>query len=79
MSKYDFKVKWCPVCDQGWVGIVKQLNSIHLLLQCSECASQWDGFEALQVGIFMEEEVPVTKPHTEEIKKCGWENYILSE
>jgi hypothetical protein len=79
MNIYEFKVKWCPVCNQGWVEIVKQLNTPHLLLQCSECESQWDGLEALKEGCFKLDEVTVTKPHFEEIKECGWEKYILTK
>ena len=35
------KVKWCPVCEQGWVKIVKEINTDTLYLCCSECEAEW--------------------------------------
>lgn len=35
------KVKWCPVCEQGWVKIVKEINTDKLYLCCSECEAEW--------------------------------------
>jgi len=76
MSYYEFKVKWCRVCDQGWVEIVKDKENQNLLLQCSECESQWKGMEEYTSGIYIEDEVEVIKPEREEIIKKGWVKHI---
>lgn len=76
MNYYEFKVKWCKVCDQGWVEIVKDKENQNLLLQCSECESQWDGMEELSSGIFKKDEVEVIKPERKEIIKKGWVKHI---
>ena len=39
---YDFKVQWCPICNQGWVEIVKDTVSGQLFCCCSECENEWD-------------------------------------
>lgn len=26
---YRHKVKWCPICSQGWVEIVKDMETVH--------------------------------------------------
>lgn len=78
MNIYEFKVKWCKVCEQGWVEIVKNKNKENLLLQCSECMSQWDGIEELSIGIFKEDEVEVIKPEVKDIIKQGWVKYIIN-
>jgi hypothetical protein len=35
--QYDFKIGWCPFCNQGWAEIVENTESKKLLVQCSEC------------------------------------------
>ncbi len=77
MNIYEFKVKWCKVCEQGWIEIVKDKSNENLLLQCSECMSQWDSLEDLSSGIFKEDEVEVIKPVVEEIVNQGWVKYII--
>ncbi|CAM5223552.1 hypothetical protein UACE39S_02409 [Ureibacillus acetophenoni] len=77
MDIYEFKVKWCKVCDQGWVEIVKDKNNENLLLQCSECMSQWNGITELSSDIFSEDEIEVIKPEIEDIIKKGWAKYIV--
>ncbi|MGG0658290.1 hypothetical protein [Rummeliibacillus pycnus] len=77
MNNYEFKVKWCKACNQGWVEIVKDKNNEKLLLRCSECMSQWNNIEELSSGIFKEDEVEVVKPEVEVIIKQGWVKYII--
>lgn len=35
-------VSWCPVCDQGWVEIVKEIESGDLFCCCDECMCEWN-------------------------------------
>ncbi|MFJ7666910.1 hypothetical protein ACIQXI_07365 [Lysinibacillus sp. NPDC097195] len=77
MGYYEYKVKWCVVCDQGWVEIVKEELNSKLLLQCSECFSQWEGMNELLNGLFKEEEVIVIEPNYDDIEKQGWQMYIM--
>lgn len=39
---YENKVKWCPICNQGWVEIVKDISTETLFCCCSECESEWN-------------------------------------
>ena len=39
---YRHKVKWCPICSQGWVEIVKDMETGTLFCCCTECESEWD-------------------------------------
>jgi len=32
MNKYEFKVAWCGLCEQGWIEIVKSKENNHLYL-----------------------------------------------
>jgi len=53
MNKYEFKVAWCGLCEQGWIEIVKSKENNHLYLQCSECCNEfkdlYDYEEAVQL------------------------------
>ena len=42
ISAGDNKVKWCPICNQGWVEIVKEIETNKLFCYCWECESEWD-------------------------------------
>ena len=39
---YKNKVKWCVICNQGWLEIQKEAVSNKLILCCSECESVWE-------------------------------------
>lgn len=41
-NNYKNKVKWCVICDQGWVEILKEAKLNKLILCCSECESTWE-------------------------------------
>ncbi|QKS72320.1 hypothetical protein FLK61_37440 [Paenalkalicoccus suaedae] len=79
MLFYEFKVAWCKLCNQGWIEIVKEKGSEKLLLQCSECVSQWDSVDYISNHIFKEDEVEVIEPTRKEIEKYGWYSYVLNE
>lgn len=38
----EFKVGWCPICNQGWQVIVKDTDTEKLFIMCEECLSLWD-------------------------------------
>jgi len=76
-SNYDYKVAWCYVCDQGWVEIKKTIESDMLILQCSECFSQWENPLAYKKKEFIEYEISVTEPEFEEIINVGWDKHIV--
>ena len=38
---YENKVKWCPICNRGWVEIVKDISTSTLFCCCTECESEW--------------------------------------
>ncbi|UPM54803.1 hypothetical protein [Gottfriedia acidiceleris] len=42
MNYYKNKVAWCPICDQGWVEIVKDVVTNDLFVYCNECESEWN-------------------------------------
>lgn len=39
---YKNIVRWCPICNQGWIRIVVDDNSNQLFCCCSECENEWD-------------------------------------
>lgn len=74
----NYRVAWCPVCNQGWVEIVKEEKSGLLYLCCDECEAEWTNPEEIRVcgkgsrcrfG-------QVVAPALEDIKAKGWERYI---
>lgn len=76
---YKNKVKWCPVCDQGWVQIFKGKNTQNLVLLCDECFSEW----SLPDTILSSNTIStcsndlIIDPLDEEINELGWSKYIL--
>ena len=77
MNKYNFKVKWCPVCDQGWVIIAKDKSTKQLFCYCTECETEWKrpqdvGVKTGEHNVFGS----ATEPTIEEIKSIGWGQYI---
>lgn len=78
-NQYQNKVKWCPICDQGWVEIMKDIDNNKLFLICSECESEWGNPEAIFVSNEKEQLCEnISAPTDEEIKKMGWEKYTIS-
>ncbi|NDI36495.1 hypothetical protein [Chengkuizengella sediminis] len=78
---YQFKVAWCPICSQGWVEIVKTIKSNRLHVMCSECESEWDKPDKINlknVRTYSEKD-QVSDPSIEEVQRVGWEKYILND
>ena len=78
----EFKVGWCPICNQGWQVIIMDADTGKLFVQCEECLSVWDNprdlkmpQKALSNGIDLIEDVP---PY-EKIAKEGLEQYLITE
>ena len=49
MSTNNYRVAWCPICNQGWVEIVKNRKSGLLYLCCDECKAEWTNPEEIGV------------------------------
>lgn len=79
MVNYKNKVAWCPICNQGWVEIVKDVETNELLLMCDECENEWD--QPSEVKSFNARteinDSRVTSPTDEEIQRVNWEKYII--
>ena len=76
---YDFKVKWCPICDQGWIEILKEIPTGQLVCGCDECESGWDTPDSINRSnstwcVYNKE---CCYPSAEEIEKNGWSKYVL--
>ena len=75
---YEFKIGWCPFCDQGSAEIVKDVKTETLLIICSECDTQWN------CPLDYQNNKPqnritsnqVFKPSIEEIKMKDWDKYL---
>lgn len=72
------KIKWCPVCNQGWVQVLveKQTNAIYL--GCSECETEWRNpveiIPALGTqGSFGQSRIATA----EEVTRSGWAQYLI--
>lgn len=76
---YEYKVKWCPICDQGWVEILKDLSSGKLVCGCSECESGWDSPNNISSkdSTRCVYNLECCTPTEEEIEKKGWSKYVL--
>lgn len=75
------RVAWCPICDQGWVEIAKDKTTKELFVYCTECETEWDSPEYVEVknkgsfGKYGE----IESPTYEEILNKGWKIFILKE
>lgn len=80
-NDYKYKVAVCPFCKQGWVEIVKEVDTNTLYLCCNECEIEWDlpndVLNTIKGTRFKYGKV--TEPTFEEICTKGWKDYILSE
>ncbi len=74
------RVKWCPVCNQGWVQFVRDRSKQQIYLCCDECESEWvdpgeirrdNGTQGLFEG---SEDVDI-----EDLEQVGWHAYLLSD
>jgi len=78
---YKYKVKFCPVCNQGWVEIVKDYSTGEPLLYCDECYAVWNNPEQIEYNncIGNAIEILTVEPREIDIKRWGWEKYISKE
>ena len=79
---YEFKVAWCPYCDQGWVEIVQDSVTNRLLLLCSECDTIWEKPEDITQYRPAPNHLitnPVKKPALVDIQVVGWDQKIIRE
>ncbi|PWW17063.1 hypothetical protein DFO73_1347 [Cytobacillus oceanisediminis] len=79
--EYLYKVAWCPICSQGWIEIVKDVETKELFLMCEECLSEWEHPNNVTVKNVISEinDNQVTAPTHKEIRSADWEKYIIKE
>ncbi len=73
-------VAWCPICDQGWVEILKDTNTSSLLVVCHECESEWISPDKIQVETVLPYSTrtgPLTQANDNELEEKGWEKFVL--
>lgn len=77
---YQYKVAWCPICDQGWVSIAKEKSSKKLFLFCDECDSEWDDASNILKDASTRDKYGLIEiPLWEEITEKGWDKYIIKD
>lgn len=72
---YENKIKWCPICNQGWIEIVKEV----LFCWCSECESEWDDPENISKESCNNDWIygQICEADENEISSKGWTKYII--
>lgn len=81
-SENEFRVGWCPICNQGWQVIIMDAGTEKLFVQCEECLCVWENPRDIKMpekvvsnGIGLIDYIPLY----EEIEKEGWEQYLITE
>lgn len=76
---YDNKVAWCPICNQGWVEIVKEIDTGIFFCCCNECESEWDDPENIKKETvnWPEKYGKICDTTAEEIEQLGLDKYII--
>ncbi len=77
-DKYH-KIGWCPICNQGWIEIVKEKKTGALFLCCDECGGEWANPDDIGNRGTRDKFGQVTEPTISEIRAKGWEKYIIEE
>ncbi len=79
MNAYKYKVASCPICNQGWVEIVKDKTAGKLFVCCRECESEWDSPESITNRDLATHDTfgQITEPEYDEIMQRGWGKYII--
>jgi hypothetical protein len=74
-------VKWCPLCDQGWVCIVKDKKTHQLFLCCDECETVWENPVDISEESCMSfnSHEQYEYPTDEDIEKEEWNNFIIKQ
>jgi len=76
-----YKVGWCPFCEQGWIIIVKDINTSELNLCCTECETHWENpyelYEehCLKTNKYGKYEIPAE----DEIINSGWSEFLKGD
>jgi formate dehydrogenase maturation protein FdhE len=73
-QEIEFRVAWCPVCNQGWIEVVKDINTKQLFLCCKECETEWDNPDKLKnprMGTH-DKYGKIETPSYEEVLSKGW-------
>lgn len=79
MKEFLNKVKWCPVCNQGWVQLVKN-NNDKIYLCCSECETEWEAPEKIEINNGTQGKFGDSIDMSmEEVVNIGWDKYLLEE
>ena len=74
----ECNVGWCPLCDQGWITVVKSILTSNLYLCCRECDTEWknpyklEAEHCLPFNTYGRYEFP-TK---DEIINYGWSEFL---
>lgn len=81
MNDYKNKVSWCPMCNQGWVQIVKEIESSNLYLCCSECETEWAKPDDITDTSCLPFESfgKYISPTQDELKLVSWDQYIIKD
>jgi hypothetical protein len=45
--KYEHKVDWCDVCEQGWIEIKRNSDSNKIVFKCSECYVEYESYDKI--------------------------------
>lgn len=74
-------LSWCKHCNQGWVCIVKDINSGKLYCECGEDFTLWTSPEDYENGVYLPDnrlsgKVKLVNASEEEIILQGWHNPI---
>ncbi len=76
-----YKISWCPTCNQGWVTIVKEIETQKLFLYCWECETEWNkpqDVKDINIGTH-DQYGRIEEPSYEDIQKKNWEGFIIQE
>lgn len=80
-TEQTYKVEWCPICDQGWIEIMQEVESNCYFVMCAECMHEWDKPEDIKTKppVDVANRNILHYPSLEDIKQLGWEQYIIKD
>lgn len=76
-----YVAEWCPICDQGWVLIVKEIKAGLFYFCCEECEAEWNindqitNTTCLPFDMYGKYEFFTE----EELRKNGLDKYVIKE
>ena len=73
------KIKWCPVCNQGWICIVADNLTGQLFCCCDECENEWDDPNCVEVTTCNSPRKygQYHEAYDYEIEDAGWLNFLI--